>query len=143
MTGSGAVRFKVELGSKGRRAAPVRHQHHSAEPEATDSPTEAKNTESELPTRVARMLALGHFIERAIESGDLKDFSEAAKRFGVSRPRLTQVVNLTLLSPKIQEALLMGDTRLSERDLRPLVATVEWERQRERSHKLPASDTDT
>lgn len=63
------------------------------------------------PNRVlpmARCLALGHRIVRAVESGEVRDFSEAAKRMGVSRPRVSMLVALTFLYPRLQEAILAG-----------------------------------
>jgi len=51
--------------------------------------------------------------------------------------RMTQIMNLLLLAPDIQEALLFLPrvTQLkgsvTERDLRPVVAEVDWGRQRE------------
>ena len=126
MTSPTAVRFRLELGSKGRRDAPVRHPAPEPLPEDTSPPADAEQTSPQLPSRAARMLALGYRIERAIEAGELNDYGEAARRFGISRPRLTQITNLTLLSPTIQEAILTADIRASERDLRQLVAKVAW-----------------
>ncbi len=54
----------------------------------------------------------------------------------VSRARITQITNLTLLAPDIQEAVLFlppvrqGPDPLSERNLRPIVAEPDWTRQR-------------
>ena len=50
--------------------------------------------------------------------------------------RVTQIVNLTLLAPDIQEAILSlpeifrGPDPITERDLRPIVAEPGWGRQR-------------
>ena len=63
---------------------------------------------------------------------------------GVSRARVTQIANLTLLAPDIQEAILFldpvvkGRDPLTERDLRPLVAEPGWGRQRALWKALPA-----
>ena len=54
----------------------------------------------------------------------------------VTQPRMTQILNLTLLAPDIQEELLhlprvmRGKDPITERDLRPIVADVDWETQR-------------
>ena len=51
---------------------------------------------------------------------------EAARQLGVTRARMTQLVNL---SPRLQQALLLGDLHLSERRIRKLVGSVEWDEQ--------------
>jgi len=65
------------------------------------------------------------------------DQAELARLGNVSRARLTQIMNLLKLAPDIQEAILhlpcveSGRELLTERDLRPIVAEVDWGRQRE------------
>ena len=72
-----------------------------------DEPVVAMPTEQERrPARVAVMLALAHKIQEAIDRGVVQDQAEAARRLGVSRARLTQLLDLTLLAPGIQEELL-------------------------------------
>ena len=58
------------------------------------------------PSRPALMLALAYRIERAIEEGEVRDQAEAARRLGVTRARLSQVQDLALFAPGIQEAFL-------------------------------------
>ena len=70
------------------------------------------------PTRVARMLALAYHVEDLVDRGVLASYAEAAARLGVSRARLAQVVRLLDLSPRVQEAILLGETEISERRLR-------------------------
>jgi hypothetical protein len=43
----------------------------------------------------ASMLALAHQIQGAIDRGELADQAEAARRLGLTRARLTQVIDLT------------------------------------------------
>ena len=76
--------------------------------------------------RVARILALALAIQRAIEAGVIQDQAEAARRLGISRARVTQISDLTLLSPRIQEEVLAmqtvgGAEPIVERDLRELL----------------------
>lgn len=62
------------------------------------------------PPRVssaAKDLALGHRIVRAVESGEVRDFTEAARRLGVSQPRVSMLVAITFLAPDLQEAILL------------------------------------
>lgn len=88
------------------------------------------------PARVALMLALAHRIERQIGNGELTDRAEAARRLGLTRARVTQLCDLTLLAPDIQEEILLlesedGVEPRSERALRTIVAEPSWARQRE------------
>jgi len=56
--------------------------------------------------RVARQLALAHEIERRIRARELHDLAHAAQSFGLTRARITQIVNLTLLAPAVQAEIL-------------------------------------
>lgn len=55
--------------------------------------------------------------------------------FGLTRARVTQIVNLTLLAPTIQQEILamppvtVGRDRITERTLRPIVAEPVWGQQ--------------
>jgi len=80
-------------------------------------------------TRTARLLALAHYIERSVESGLLKDYAASARLLGMTRARMAQVMNLLLLSPGIQEAILAGKMVISERALRAVLTHVSWEEQ--------------
>ncbi|MDP3938547.1 MAG: hypothetical protein Q8R92_10480 [Deltaproteobacteria bacterium] len=85
--------------------------------------------------RVARLLALAHRFEGLLRSGEIRDHADLASLAGVSRSRVTQIMNLLHLAPEIQESILglppttKGRTPISERDLRPLAATPEWAKQ--------------
>ena len=56
--------------------------------------------------RTARLLALAHHIDRLVEEGRLRDYAEAAGVLGLTRARVTQVMNLMLLAPEIQDAVV-------------------------------------
>jgi hypothetical protein len=87
------------------------------------------------PARVARLLALAHDIERRIQAGGFKDYAEVARLHGLTRARLTQVMNLLLLAPDIQAKVLemmarAGREPVTERQLREVTNTVVWAEQR-------------
>lgn len=87
------------------------------------------------PARVAVMLALAHKIEDAIQRGVARDRAEVARRLGLSRARVTQLVDLTLLEPKLQLVVLTcesvdGVEPMSERHLRRVARKASWEAQR-------------
>jgi len=89
------------------------------------------------PARVAQMLAFAHGLQAAIDRGEYRDQADAARQLGLTRARITQLMNLTLLAPEIQEAVLFleavdGREPLSERDLRGVVAAGDWGAQRAR-----------
>lgn len=69
-------------------------------------------------SRAARMLALAYHIDHLVEVREIKDYAEAARRLGVTRARMTQIVNLLFLPLKIQEEILTGELTTSERALR-------------------------
>ena len=91
-------------------------------PDRTAAPTKA-------PCRAARLLALGYRIQHALDAGEIASYADAGRRLGMSHVRVAQIVNLTLLAPAIQEALLDGSLRMAERALRTVVAEPSWERQ--------------
>lgn len=84
--------------------------------------------------RVARMLALAHKIDAMVRGGEFRDYADAARRLGLTRARVTQVMNLVLLAPAIQERILdlppvLGRDPISERLLRPIATEPDWNRQ--------------
>ena len=88
------------------------------------------------PARVAVMLALAHKIQDAIDRGAVRDQAEAARRLGITRARVTQLLDLTMLAPDIQEAVLDlesvdGVEPLCGHALRVVVRVGRWDSQRE------------
>lgn len=89
------------------------------------------------PARVALMLALAHTIQRAIDKGEIRDQAEAARRLGTTRARATQLLDLALLSPALQEQVFRDEGSWSERSLRRVAAVASWTDQIE---ALPSGD---
>ena len=118
---------------------------------------ESRRTE-ETPTgwvpRVAKTLALVHRIDVMIRNGQLKNLADAARTVGITRARMTQIMKLVLLAPRIQEAILEsspnGSQPVSERALRRIAVEPDWtgqiemwdrfEVKHERTAVLPNSD---
>ncbi len=70
---------------------------------------------------------LGHRFEHLISQGAAKDYVAIAAATGVSRTRVTQIANLTFLSPAIQERIILDDIDgLSERILRSVLVHSSW-----------------
>lgn len=92
--------------------------------------------------RVARLMALAIHYQRLMDEGAVKCQSEIAMMCHVTRARVTQVMNLLLLAPDIQEAILFLPPTVAGRDpikewhLRPIAAEVAWERQRQKWTEL-------
>ncbi|MCI0341378.1 MAG: hypothetical protein L0216_09565 [Planctomycetales bacterium] len=86
--------------------------------------------------RVARLVALAHRFGGLLRSGEVKDYTELARLAGVTRQRVTQIMNLLHLAPGIQEAILdlprtlTGRDPICERDLRAIAAVPVWSKQR-------------
>jgi hypothetical protein len=90
-------------------------------------------------------MALAIRFDQLISDGDVADQAELARLGQVSRARLTQVMNLLQLAPEIQQGLLFlpsatrGRELVTERDVRPIIATACWCQQRKnwRRHRPP------
>ena len=82
--------------------------------------------------RISRLMALGVRLEGLVRQGQVKDYAELARLGGISRARVTQILNLRNLSPAIQERLLFLEGEaggLHERALRRVAQRVDWEEQ--------------
>ena len=75
-------------------------------------------------------MALAIKFQDMVDRGEVRDYADLARLGYVTRARLTQIMNLTLLSPQIQERLLCYPPgHLLERDVRALTRTVIWRNQ--------------
>jgi hypothetical protein len=86
--------------------------------------------------RLAVMLALAQKIQQAIDRGAVRDRAEVARRLGLTRARVTQLLDLTLLAPEIQEMILFAESAdglepLSEWAVRAAVREKHWAKQRD------------
>ena len=103
-----SVEYKVDFNnSDGKRKA----RKQTASPKAT-SP--------KIP-RVTKLLALAHHLQDLLDQGIVKDYADIARLSGLSRARVTQVMNLTLLAPEIQEKILKFTDTSPVRLKEPLV----------------------
>ena len=87
--------------------------------------------------RVAKLMALAIRFEGLIRDGVVADQAELARVGHVTRARLTQIMNMLNLAPDIQEAILTmpapesGRDPVTEKQLRPVAAVMDWREQRE------------
>ena len=78
------------------------------------------------PTAIARRLALAHHVEALIANGELAGLADAAKRLGLTRARMTQIADMTLLAPEIQSAIALGEVSPNDRQLRAVLRHPIW-----------------
>lgn len=99
------------------------------------APITESTIEGSVP-RISRLLALAIKMDGLIRSGAVPDQSNLASLGHVTRARVTQILNLTLLAPDIQEAILFlprvrrGRDPLRETHLREVAAVADWPKQR-------------
>jgi hypothetical protein len=92
--------------------------------------------------RVARLMALAIRLDGLVRQRVVPDYAALARLGHVSRARITQIMNLLLLAPDIQEQLLfLPDTRRGRdlihlRQLQPIALLPDWNEQRPRWRRL-------
>jgi len=86
--------------------------------------------------RVLCLMAIAIHLDQLISEGAIEDFAEIARLENVSRARVTQILNLRLLAPDIQEALLRlprttsGHDRFNFREIQSIAMESDWKVQR-------------
>ena len=86
--------------------------------------------------RVSRLLALAIRYDRLIREGEIRDHAELARLGGVSRARISQIMDLLNLASDLQEAILFlprvtkGKDPVTERALRSIACEPDWGPQR-------------
>jgi len=92
--------------------------------------------------RITRLMALAIKFQDMVDSGKVRDYADLARLGYVTRARLTQIMNLLLLAPDIQEILLQAGSCSSfpeipaERQLRAVVSAADWSTQRTEFRKF-------
>ena len=89
------------------------------EPEPQPAPPDA------IP-RVSRLMALAIHFDELIRKGTVRDYADLAKLGGVTRARITQIMNLLNLPPQIQEWLLFLPGTRSGREMRAFCDLQDW-----------------
>jgi hypothetical protein len=86
--------------------------------------------------RVSRLMALAIKLESLLQQQTLRDYTDIAVLGGISKSRVTQIMNLLNLAPDIQEQLLFlppttrRRDKIGERQLRTVAKVVDWSEQR-------------
>jgi hypothetical protein len=88
--------------------------------------------------RITRLMALAIKFQAMVDRGEVRDYADIARLGYVSRARLTQIMNLLLLAPDIQEELLSltlnpgASQPAAEQQIRRVISAVDWCEQRRR-----------
>jgi hypothetical protein len=118
----------------------VRLKFHIASGRAGHKVIEAGESKSLPPPsripRISRLMALALRFERLIRDGTVKDQAELARWAQVSRARVTQIMDLLMLAPDIQEEILFlspvtaGRDPVHLRQVRRMTLEPSWQKQR-------------
>jgi hypothetical protein len=107
-------------------------------------PTVPERPKGRLP-RITRYMALAIYYEDLIRQGHVHDYAEIATLGHVARARVTQIMNLRLLAPDLQERLLFlirivgGRDALCLRRLQSIALESDWRKQRDCWNKVMSS----
>src|SRR5262249_50668165 len=116
-------------------------QGRGARKELLSGPAPAAPQPGRAP-RVVRLMALAIRLDGLVRSGAVADYAELARLGHVTRARISQIMNLLLLAPDIQEALLFlpkiesGKAPILLFQLQPIAATADWKKQRKKWAEL-------
>jgi hypothetical protein len=111
-----------------------------------ETPPPAKPEPVRRPAKVARQLALAHHLQGAIDRGEVADRAAVARKLGITRERVTQLLDLLMLAPDRQEAVLAlvavdGAEPMAERTLRAVAHAGTWAEQLAAWAELPPCAT--
>ncbi|MEZ4651969.1 MAG: hypothetical protein R3E97_24845 [Candidatus Eisenbacteria bacterium] len=108
-------RVHFRRGDKGRRRL-----RSGQEPKPTET--------NRVVPRIAKLMALAIHLDKQIRAGVFEDYADIARLGGVSRARVSQIMDLLNLAPNVQEELLYlrAGNRVSERSLRGIATTSSW-----------------
>lgn len=99
--------------------------------------------------RITRLMALAIHFDALIQQGTVADYAALARRGRVTRARITQIMNLLLLAPDIQEAILFlprittGHDPIHLRQLQSISQVPDWGKQRRLWPQLQRDATDS
>jgi hypothetical protein len=112
-------------------------RHKSRAVTLAETPPSPKREPVRRPAKVAQQLALAHHLQAAIDRGAIADRADVARKLGLTRARITQLLDLLLLAPDLQAAVLAmeavdGAEPMAERTLRAVAHAGTWVEQRKK-----------
>ena len=125
----GAIQVEVTLPMRPRR----QESRKGGQPDVF---SDAGNR-SKIP-RITRLMALAIKFQEMVDHGEVGDYADLAQLGYVTRARVTQIMNLALLAPDLQEELLFATEAagITEHFFRQIIALVDWDEQRKRWKQL-------
>ena len=78
------------------------------------------------------VLLLAHQLHTMLERNQFKNLADIAQKVGITRARVTQILDLVFLAPQIQEEILHSPdrfTHIREGQLRVIVKNLNWNEQ--------------
>ncbi len=113
------------------------HFQNSRRSKKTIRPGEKPNRPKARTPRISKWMALAIHFEQMLKDGHVEDLATLARYGQVTRARMTQIMNLLLLAPDIQEAILnlpkitSGRDSVILRDLQSIALEPDWTVQRQ------------
>jgi hypothetical protein len=125
----GAIQVEVTL--------PVRQRRRDADRNGELGSVSKPASRPQIP-RITRLMALAIKFQEIVDHGEVRDYADLARLGYVTRARVTQIMNLALLAPDLQEELLFATegTGITERLFRQIITLVDWDEQRRRWKRL-------
>ncbi|WP_442511725.1 hypothetical protein SH528x_003437 [Novipirellula sp. SH528] len=120
----------THIQAKFQTTAAARGQHR------VTSPTAAKRPPTPRLPHVSKLMALAIRLDHLLATGQVKDQAEIARTAGITRARVTQILNLLQLAPDIQEQILELEPstapkpKFKEDELRKIATQPNWIKQR-------------
>ena len=129
------------VGALKRRVAPDQTVNALSAKARNRKPPKAPQT-----PKVVELLRTAQEWQRQLAAGEVKNQAEIARREGISRARVTQVMGLLRLAPDLQEHILEfeavdGIRLVSERALRDVIRIECWASQRQAWKRLSEAKT--
>ncbi len=94
----------------------------------------AKKEEIKNEPKIRQNLALAHQIGELLDTGKINDVKQLTGHLNMSHARIHQLMAMTLLSPSIQEEILLGESAclsaIPEYKLREITGQTDWLTQR-------------
>ena len=132
---AGARKNTVAEGDAFRVIEKPLFRHKGRRVTLAETPPPPKPEPVRRPAKVAQQLALAHHLQAAIDRGAIADRADVARKLGLTRARVTQLLDLLLLAPDLQAAVLAMETvdgtePMAERTLRAVAHAGTWAEQR-------------
>jgi DNA invertase Pin-like site-specific DNA recombinase len=148
----GRMELREELGGTAGEEVTIRAGKQPLVRQTPPAPMEKAVKPQPVPARLPRitkLLALAVRFEELLRKGTARDYADLARLGGVSRSRITQVMNLRNLAPALQERILLlatepdQENELNERALRRISGAMDWREQAAQFEQLCARQSAT